>query len=223
MVFVFGLALALLYSSWQTNKGAQPLISATDPAYLGCYVWNGHRWVGPSARSARTPILESPKGFRAYAEVTVAVNGASCGNAIKLYGSSASDRNFKVVYRKGDSQNKGSGIRLLGWSPSGDKLLAQINSWEYETDLGYDHLALIYDASAGSAKEIKALGEALTRHFGSNCEFEPTLEGWKTDGQLLVKISKTPEDESYEQHFCVERPIILSFDLEKETVQSTER
>jgi hypothetical protein len=167
--------------------------------------------------------LESAKGFRAYAEVTVAVSGASCGNTIKLYVSSEANGNFKIVYRRGGSQNEGKGIRLVGWSPSGDKLLAEVNSWEYETDLGYDHLALVYDASTGSAKEIRALGEALTRHFGSDCEFEPALEGWKTDGQLLVKISKTPEDESYEQHFCVEQPIKLAFDLQKGTVQSTQR
>jgi hypothetical protein len=167
--------------------------------------------------------LESPKGFRAYAEVTAAVHGISCENTIKLYVSTGGGGNFKIVYKRGDSQNEGNGIRLVGWSPSGDKLLAQVNSWEYETDQGYDHLALIYDATTGSAKEIKSLAEALSRHYGSDCEFEPALEGWRTDGQLLVKISKTPEDESYEQHFCVQRPVTLVFDLQKGTVQLTER
>jgi len=220
---IFGLAFALLLSWWEADKGAQPLVSATDPAYLSCTVWNGNRWVGPATRSARTPIMESPKGFRAYAEVTAAVHGASCENKIKLYVSTEGDKDFKIVYTKEYSQNQGNGIRLVGWSPSGDKLLAQVNSWEYETDLGYGHIALIYDARAGSAKEINALGEALSRHFGSGCEFEPGLEGWGTNNQLLVKISKTPEDDSYEQKFCVEHPILLVFDLQKGTIQSSQK
>lgn len=217
---IFGLALALLFGWLQDGKSAQPLVSATDPAYIACSVWNGHAWSKPVTRSARTPLLESPKGFRAYAEVTASVHGASCGNTIKLYVSSRAEGEFKIVYRKGESENAGYGIRLVGWSPNGDELLARINSWEYETELGYDHRALIYDANAESTNEIKTLGQALLRHFGSNCEFEPALEGWKADGQILVKISKTPEDGSYDQKFCVEHPVLLAFDAKKGTVQS---
>jgi len=216
---IIGLAFVFLFSWLGQDKSAQPLVSATDPAYLACSVWNGHAWTKPATKSVRTPLLESPKGFRAYAEVTAAVHGASCGNTIKMYVSTGDGGRFKIVYRKGDSQNEGNGIRLVGWSPSGDKLLAQVNSWEYETDSGYDHRALIYDANTGSTKEIKALGEALSRHFGSNCEFEFAVERWGTNNQLLVKISKALEDESYEQHFCVEQPTMLAFDLLKGTLK----
>lgn len=216
-------ALAAMFALWQADgKSGVPLASATDPAYLSCYVWDGHEWSKPATRSVRTPVLESPKGFRAYAKVTATVHGASCGNTIKLYVSTERDGEFKIVYRKGDSENEGNGIRLVGWSPSGDKLLAQVNSWQYETDRGFDHRALVYDANIGSMKEIKALGEALSHHFGLDCEFEFSVDRWRNNDQVLVKISKALEDESYEQHFCVEQPVKLLFDLQKGTLQPTQ-
>ena len=90
--------------------------------------------------------------------------------------------------------------------------------WRYETDVGYGHLALIYDASKGSAKEISALGQALDRYFGTDCNVELGVQAWKTDEQLLVKISRAPEREDEEPHDCVKEPQLVVFDLTKETV-----
>ena len=219
---ILSLTFALLFRWWQDDRGAQPLVSASDPAYLSCSVWNGYRWSKPATRAVRTPVLESAKGFRAYAKVSAAVHGASCGNTIKLYVSTGDDREFKIVYRKGDSENEGNGIRLVGWSPGGDKLLTEVNSWQYETDLGFDHRAFVYDVNTGSMKEIKALGEALSHHFGSGCEFQFSVDRWRTNDQVLVKISKAFEDEGYEQHFCVEQPVTFLFDLQKGTLQATQ-
>jgi hypothetical protein len=112
---------------------------------------------------------------------------------------------------------------LVGWSPSGDKLLAEVILWKYETDLGYDHVAVIYDSSEGSAKEVRALDRALTRYFGTNCEFEAALQGWRTEEEVLTKISRTPESEEYEQHFCVKKPRTFVFNLRNKTVQTDRR
>jgi hypothetical protein len=89
--------------------------------------------------------------------------------------------------------------------------------------LGYGHLALIYDASQGSAKEIHALDQALDRHFGTDCNFELAVQGWKTDEQLVIKISQAPEIEEDEQHDCVKEPQLVVFDLIKETVDPDQR
>jgi hypothetical protein len=166
-------------------------------------------------------MLESHKGFRAYGEVKVVVKDGSCENTTKLYVASASERSFRPVYSP--SVSDGNGIRLVGWSPNGDKLLAEVTLWRYETDLGYGHLALIYDLSKGSAKEVSALDRARNRHFGADCEFELAVQGWKTDEQLLGRISRTPESEEYKQHFCVKEPQLVVFDLLKETVKSEGR
>jgi hypothetical protein len=109
---------------------------------------------------------------------------------------------------------------MIGWSPSGEKLLAEVNLWEYETDLGFDHVALIYDAHTGSANEVPALNQALTRHFGSDCEFEQTVTGWRTNAQILVRVSRTPESEEYERHFCVKEPRKFIYDLKEETIRA---
>jgi hypothetical protein len=214
------IAFALLFSLWQTaEKSTQPLISATNPEYLGCTTWTGKGWTKPSPRSARTPLIESPKGLRAYAEVRVAVYNGTCTNTTTLYVSPEAGQKFKIVYTKQPSASDGNGIRLISWSPSGDRLLAEVNLWTYETDTGYRHLALLYDASTGLTKEVPALDEALNRHFGPDCNFETAIKGWKTDNQILVKISAYIDSEEGEEHSCVKDPVTLVYDLQKGTIQ----
>lgn len=112
----------------------------------------------------------------------------------------------------------GNGIRILGWSASGDKLLAELSFWKYATDKGYRRVPLIYDALTRTASEISGLGEALTRQFGSECEFEPRVEGWGGNAQILVKVSGAPEDSSQEKHSCVEEPRLFVYDLREQSV-----
>ncbi len=103
---------------------------------------------------------------------------------------------------------------------SGESLLAEVNLWTYETDTGYGHVALLYNASAGLTKEVPALDEALNRQFGRDCNFETAITGWKTDNQILVKISPYIDSEEGEQHSCVKDPVIVVYDLQKGTVQA---
>jgi len=217
MIFVF----ALLLGWWQASQAAtQPRVSATDTAYLSCTTWTGRAWTDFTARSARTPVVESPKGFRAYAQVDIVVEDGSCQNTTSLYVASGPSGTFEVVYAKRPSDSDGNGIRLIGWSPSGEKLLAEVNLWKYETDLGFGHVPLIYNASTRSVKEIRVLDDALSRHFGGNCEFELGVEGWKGNQQIQVKVSRSPETDEYEQHFCVKEPRAFVFDLQKGSVQA---
>jgi len=109
---------------------------------------------------------------------------------------------------------------LIGWSPSGDRLLAEVNLWTYDSDAGYDHVPLIYNAHTDSAKEISGVDQVVSRHFGPNCEFELAVTGWKTDDQILVKVSQSPTDGSYEQHFCVKSPLTFVFGLRSKTLQA---
>jgi hypothetical protein len=224
LVMIAAIALGLLLAWGQVAKtAAQPRVSATDTAYLSCTTWTGKEWTNPIARSSRTPLTESPKGFSAYGEVKVLVKDGSCENVTKLYVASRAAQSFRIVYAEPPSgSGDGNGIRLIGWSPSGDKLLAQVNLWKYETDRGFAHVALIYDASKGQAEAIHALDEALSHHFASNCEFETAVVAWKTDEQIIVKVSRTPEDQSYEQRFCVTAPRLFIFDLRRQTIEADE-
>jgi len=215
-------ALVAVFASLQTvAQDKQPRVSATDTSYLSCTIWKGKGWTPPTSRSARTQLFESPNGYRAYGEVKVIVKDGSCENSSTLYVARAATQPFKIAYAEPRSRSgDGNGIRLIGWSASGEKLLAEVNFWKYETDRGFSHVPLIYDASTGTASEIRGLDKALTQHFGSDCEFEPTIDGWKGNEHIVVKVSKPPEDESYEQHFCVTEPRLLLYDLQNETVQS---
>lgn len=215
---ITAIALSLLFGWRQAaHKSAQPRVSTTGTSYLSCTAWTGNGWTDPTPRSSRTPFLESPKGFRAYAEVKTIVNNGDCKNTTTLYVASGVGQTFRIVYTKTPSSSDGNGIRLIGWSPSGDKLLAEVNLWRYETDGGFDHLAYVYDASRGVAKELHP-DRALARHFGSSCEFELAVDDWKTDEQISIKVSKSPESETYVQHFCVNKPRKFLFDLQEETL-----
>jgi hypothetical protein len=130
---------------------------------------------------------------------------------------------FQPVSMKTPSASDGNGIRLIGWSPSGDKLLLEVTLWKYETDLGFDHVVVIYDAAGHSVKEDHKLNDALTHHFGPDCEFEISARGWKTDLQILVRISRTPESDEYEQHFCVKQPLTLTYNIQTNTLGAPNR
>ncbi len=220
--FILGLVwLTVAFNPSQAaQENNQPRVSATDTSYLSCTVWNGHEWTKPTARSARTPVIQSPKGMRAYAEVKVAIENGACENSTTLHIAHGVGGRFKSVYTK---TRGGNGIHLRGWSPSGDELLGEVNLWEYKTDRGYDHGAVVYDAASDSAKEIPELNHALLQHFGPDCEFEHEIQGWKNNEQILVKVSKSAEDDSYEQHFCVERPRLYVFDLQTKALQFYQR
>lgn len=211
-----------LTSTPQTKANSRPLVSATDPSYLSCTVWNGRAWTPVTARSAQTSTVTSPKGFRAYAEVQVVVGkDGSCGNTTELFVAAPGEDNFKLVFSKTPSESDGNGIRLLGWSPDGTKLLAELNLWKYESDGCCGHIALVYDASKNAAAELPSLYDPLTKYFGKNCDFDFALNGWKSDDQIVLRVTKSLEDPAYEQHFCVERPRLLVFDLTSRTLKSS--
>jgi hypothetical protein len=117
--------LLSVFLGQETKSDSVPRVSPTDPFYLGCTVGAGKSWTPVTARSAQTPEIESPKGYRAYAEVQVTVDkDGSCENSTELFVASPGDGTFKLVYSKTPADSDGNGIRLIGWSPSGDKLSA---------------------------------------------------------------------------------------------------
>lgn len=202
----------------ESNK---PRLSATDTSYLSCRVWTGHGWTAPTSRSARTPLAKSPKGFQAYGEVSVAVHGdGSCENTTTIRVASGAGQKFRVVHPKPASISNGNGIRLIGWSPNGEKLLAEVNLWTYDSDTGHDHVPFIYDASTGSTQDFQDLDQVVSRHFGADCLFEFAVTGWEADDQILIKVSKSPEEGSDELHSCVQRPQTFAFSLRNYTLQA---
>ena len=141
----------------QAKKNDEPLVSATNPTYLSCTFWTGKAWSKPAARSARTPVARSPRGFLAYGEVKVEVQNDDCGNTTTLYVAAGEGKEFRNVYKK---DGGGNGIRTIGWSPDGDHLLAEVTLWTYESDTGFEYTPVIYDAATSTAQENLALEKA---------------------------------------------------------------
>jgi|SRR5580692_2122840 hypothetical protein len=212
---------AILFGWLQSSpKGDQPLVSATNPAYLSCTVWTGREWSKPAARSARTPVRQSPQGLRAYGEVTVKVSGEDCENTTTLYVARRGAKEFKIVYTR--SESGGNGIRLLDWSPDGGQLLGEVTFWTYESDAGYGYIPVVYNASTDSAREVPAVDKALIRLFGSGCGFEDHVTGWRTERRLLVRVTRSLSTEGEEENFCVKEPQLFVYDLGKDRLEPSQ-
>jgi hypothetical protein len=209
---IVALFLSLFFTGApQANKNDEPLVSATNPTYLSCTFWTGKAWSKPAARSARTPVVRSPKGFLAYGEVKVAVQNDDCENTTKLYVAAGEGKEFRSVYKK---EGSGNGIRIIGWSPGGDHLLAEITLWTYETDTGFEYTPVIYDAATSTAQENWALEKALMGYLGKDCSFEHNLTHWKTNRQVLVKVSPYRAVDGSDEYPCVKQPKLLLYDLQ---------
>lgn len=193
-------------------------LSATDPFYLSCKTSPQSGRVEPGSRSAKTPILKSNKGLSAYAEVQVTGRELECENTITLFVSRRDDTKFRVVYRKTPKENDGNGIRLLGWSPSGDKLLAEVNQWRYFSDIGFETVPLVYDSQTESVTEVADLDKAVLSYFGRACNFEHSVWRWKSNSQFIVRVSPAASSGEDEVHSCSEKPLRLTYDLEKKQI-----
>jgi hypothetical protein len=115
------------------------------------------------------------------------VHGEVCENTTTLFVAAPASKEFKAVYTT--SEGGGNGIRLLDWSPSGDRLLAEVTFWMYESDAGFGYIPVIYEVSTMSARELRAMDKALIRVLGSKCVFEEHVKSWRTDERFLEVIS----------------------------------
>lgn len=133
-----------------------------------------------------------------------------CSNTVQLFYSSNS-KEYKLVFqdhRDGD----GLGITILGWSKAGTELLFQTDRWPNQTEGNIERKSFLFDSSSGRVRNIP-VDTAFVHLFGKNCEFDERILGWHGENALLVRISKTPLDESYDQKFCVQNPTDYVFDL----------
>lgn len=205
---------SLLAGTPQANKNNEPLVSATNPTYLSCTFWTGKAFSKLEARSARTAIVRSPKGFLAYGEVKVEVQGDDCENTTTLYVATGEGKEFKAVYKK---DGGGNGVRVVGWSPSGERLLAEITSWIYESDTGFEYTPVIYDSATSTAQEDSAMEKALKDYLG-NCSYLHNLTHWKTDTQVVVKVSPYLDVDGSDEYSCIKQPKLFVFDLQSNSL-----
>ena len=139
---------------------------SANTAELSC--WKGRDSFG--SRQARSAVISSAPGDRAYAEVKATAfkpkyeetySGDLCENTVKLFLAKGGVSNFRLILGSNSPTNdclkiEGrnlcdvNGIQLVDWSRDGRLLLANLVTWRYETDGGILRLPVIYDV-----REIK--------------------------------------------------------------------
>src|SRR5690348_8771625 len=104
--------------------------SGENTSSLSC--WDNRHGGTFQTRHAKTPTLKS-SGGSAYAEVTAEASNSGeaqfCKNTVQVF--FANDgTSYKVVYEKAGLDDEGVGVRLVGWSQNGSKLLMETSVWE---------------------------------------------------------------------------------------------
>jgi hypothetical protein len=193
--------------------------SNENTSSLSC--WDNHHGTFQT-RHAKTPVAKS-SGGSVYAEVTAEASTNSgqaqfCKNTVQVL-FAKDGTNYKIVYDKTGLDDEGVGIRLLGWSQSGTKLLMETSVWGYDVDRDVSKTALLLDAGTAEVKELP-LSDAFEHAFGKDCEFDSSVIGWQGDERVLIRVGKTPATAKYQQTFCVDKPTIFSFNLKEGRIQT---
>src|SRR5437763_11883986 len=162
------------------------------------------------SRSFVSPTWTSKMGWRAYASVTAEGENLSCHNAATLY-IAKPDSAFAPVFRavpKGTQD--GNGIRIVGWSPGGNKLLAEATDWAYGSDAGLNRTVLIYEAARGL--RTVDIDKGLNERFGRECLFDYTVTRWESESSILLRL--LPSHETLEERPpCVTRQTTFVYDI----------
>jgi hypothetical protein len=180
-----------------------------DLSFVSCWARNGAG--SPVSRSVTSSIVSSQAHWRAYATVTASANEGSCRNTTRLW-VAGPGQDFVLVFTKAaEESEEGNGIRILGWSPSGTRLLAEVTGWANFSDAGLDRWALVYEAER--AVEVRDVSQTLVKRFGDNCLFDYSVIGWKSESTILVRVR--PSREAWDdRRSCVTRPRSFAYQLE---------
>jgi hypothetical protein len=155
--------------------------------------------------SRRSAVLAARNGGnRAYVETTAnrpqpkagRNPETACANRSKLFVSSSGEA-FDLVFMQAPTQEwPGNEMKVIDWSPSGQYLLVDLFTFQYEGE-GAGHSPLIYDADSGLVYEPD-LYRLFRRHFHRNCSINASAEGFTSDGLVLVRTSREDPDGTYE-------------------------
>lgn len=205
MTFILRALLLCIVSMVTLSAASQ------NTSSLSC--WEGKKGGSFETRHAKTPVSKSNAGS-AYAEVTAEASTDSgqsqfCKNQAQLF-FSPDGSSYKMVYEKPGLDDQGVGMRLLGWSHNGAQLLIELSVWGYDRDTQVSRSGLVFDPQNLQTRELP-LDDAFQHLFGKDCEFDFSVTGWDAEDNVLVRVTKTPATERYQQTFCVEKPSTYSF------------
>ena len=162
-------------------------------------------------------------------------SGPLCVNGIKLFLAEGGESSFQVlldsslprndcVTVEGGDSCEVKGIQLVDWSKDGRLLLADLVLWVYESDALLMRVPIVYDVTKGEFTRPDVyhfLDEYYKTGFfkekpepsAPRCEFELRSEGFSPDDDIIVSVSRPPDDPSFEQEFCLDKKQTFLFEL----------
>jgi len=141
---------------------------------------------------------------RAFAETSARVPARSegtivdapCTNTSRLFVSS-SEGQFDLAFMQSPTPSRpGNGLEMIDWSPSGQYLLSDLFTYQYEGE-GAEHTPLIYDANSGLIYQPDLL-RLFRDHFKNNCGAASSIKGFTADGRIVVRAEPLARNTTYE-------------------------
>ncbi|MGH9381272.1 MAG: hypothetical protein ACRD2Z_11755 [Thermoanaerobaculia bacterium] len=159
-------------------------------------------------RIARTPVLAAPGGrFRAYAEGEALAFSEEygpdpgCVNFSRLHLAEGA-RDFELVLALSPFAGlSGNSIRIVDWSPDGERLLVETELWAYGSE--FDNPDVLVLHAARRYFEALDMAAALRQAFNRDCFLYWRAQGFLPDGAVVVETH--PSGELYGPS-CEERP-----------------
>lgn len=184
--------------------------SSQDTIFVSC--WSGPRSDTFRTRSVKSPTISSGTGQKAYVSVKTTASGRSCRNNTKLFVAGPTGEFRKAFELEPNETDDGNGMRLIGWSRGGTKLLAELTRWTYGSDTGMDRDVIVYDSGARRISKFD-VAESLATHFGQDCAFDFETKAWHEPGAVVVavRVYKDNLDETLKS--CVQQPTNLIVEL----------
>jgi hypothetical protein len=179
--------------------------------------------------SRRSAVLAARNGGnRAYVETTAnrpqpkagRNPDTSCANRSKLFASTSGGA-FGLVFMQAPTPEwPGNEMKAVDWSPSGQYLLVDLFTYQYEGE-GAGHSPLIYDADSGLVYEPD-LYRLFKQHFHRDCSLNASAEGFTSDGLVLLRVRREVPDVTYEPKTlppCAKQKGFWSLNFKKGDVQ----
>jgi hypothetical protein len=168
--------------------------------------------------------------------------GSLCENRVRLFLAIPGASSFQTILDsnspKGDCVTlEGAdscdvkGVEIVDWSRDGRFLLANLVLWVYESDALVMRVPVIYNAAKNEFTRPDVyhfFDEYYKTDFfkskpdptGSHCEFELRAEAFAPDGNLILSVSRPPDDPTADEPvFCVDKKQAFQFELETNKIK----
>ncbi|HEV7219857.1 MAG TPA: hypothetical protein VGN39_13365 [Terriglobales bacterium] len=179
--------------------------------------------------SPRSAVLTARNGLnRAYVETTASqprrmagrIPETPCASRSELF-VSTSKGVFDLAFMQSPTPERpGNGMNAIDWSPSAQYFLVDLITYQYEGE-GAEHTPLIYDADSWLVYQPD-LYRLFKEHFGRDCGANASIEGFTSDGLVLLKVVRLVSDPTFEPGTppsCVNHRGFWSLDFKKGEVK----